>query len=95
MSAVLTAAGWVGGFLTMAAYGLVTLRYLNPTTLWFPILNVVGGLLLVGSALDAGALPNAVISIVWAAVGLYALATRRRKPSLAQADSVPSPAGHA
>lgn len=77
MGTALTAAGWVGGFLMMVAYGLVTLRYLSATGLLFQCTNIVGAVLLAGSAIDAGALPNAVISVVWAAVGVYALVANK------------------
>lgn len=77
MSVLLTAAGWVGGLLMVLAYGLVTLRHLRSTGIVFQLLNTLGAVLLIGSAVDAGAFPNAVISIAWAAIGLYGMCRPR------------------
>jgi hypothetical protein len=78
MDILLNVAGWVGGLLVIVAYGLLSLRWVDANGLSFNILNTVGGALLVGTAIQAGAVPNAAINVVWVVFGLYALATRHR-----------------
>jgi hypothetical protein len=78
MDMLLNVAGWLGGLLVIVAYGLLSLRWVNSDGFLFNILNTVGGALLVGTAIQAGAVPNAAINVVWVVFGLYALATRYR-----------------
>jgi hypothetical protein len=71
MHAALTAAGWLGGTLSLLAYALLLLRRVSATGRWFNSLNVASGLLLVCSAFAAGAVPNMVFNLIWAGWGLY------------------------
>lgn len=72
------AAGWVGAGLTLLAYGLLVMRRLESGGPWFNGMNVLGGLLLLGSAVAAGAMPNVVLNVVWVVAGTYGLIARGR-----------------
>lgn len=100
MDAVLTAAGWAGGTLCLVAYILLILEKLHATGTWFNVLNIISGMLLVGSAFAAGALPNMVFNLLWCSWGLYGLAARRPQvavvpPAAAACPTCCRPAGRA
>lgn len=78
---ILIAGGWIGGVLTLLAYGLLIRNYLSASGLWFNIINTIGGLLLVGSALAVGALPNVFLNSVWTAAGLYGAVMSAKRPA--------------
>ena len=78
MESVLAIAGWGGGVLVGIAYALVSLGRIHAQSPTFQLLNVVGGALLTWTALDHGALSNAVIDLVWVGFGLYTLVILRR-----------------
>lgn len=80
MGPLLDAAGWCGGVTVAVAYVLVSTRRISAETRTFQILNVIGAVLLTGTALQRGALPNTVINLVWIMFGLYALRTAHRAP---------------
>lgn len=73
MVLVLDAAGWIGGVFVTVGYVLVSIGQLTAASRRFQMLNVAGGVLLTGTALYRGALPNTVINVVWIVFGLYAL----------------------
>ncbi|CAN5603527.1 hypothetical protein BH24ACT11_BH24ACT11_11390 [soil metagenome] len=77
MVLVLDAAGWIGGVFVTVGYVLVSIGQLTATSRRFQMLNVAGGVLLTGTALYRGALPNTIINIVWIVFGVYALVSRR------------------
>lgn len=74
---VLDAAGWIGGVFVTVGYVLVSIGQLTAASRRFQVLNVAGGVLLTGTALYRGALPNTVINIVWIVFGVYALVSTR------------------
>ena len=66
-------AGWSGGGLIIAAYGLLTAGKLAAEGAAYQWLNVVGA---VGVGLNGwwnGALPSVALNLVWAGIGLVAL----------------------
>lgn len=77
MVLVLDAAGWIGGVFVTVGYVLVSIGQLTATSRRFQMLNVAGGVLLTGTALYRGALPNTIINIVWIVFGVYALVSTR------------------
>lgn len=67
------AAGWIGVFCILGAYGALSLGYLEANSLWYHGLNLVGG---VGIIIDALADKNyqpAVLNIVWIGFALFAI----------------------
>lgn len=71
MNVALMTAGWIGGFLCLTAYGLLIAERVSASGTWFTRLNILGSGLLFGSAISAGALPNAMINMVWIGLAVY------------------------
>lgn len=78
------AVGWLGAFLTVGAYALVTRGRVAPDSLTFQGLNIVGGCGLALSAAVNGAWPSVVTNIVWVAIGVQAILSLRRFVSIAK-----------
>ncbi len=79
-------AGWGGGVLIIAAYGLLTTGKLPAEGAAYQWLNVVGA---VGVGLNGwwnGALPSVALNLVWGGIGLVALMRlgRARAPAKAE-----------
>jgi hypothetical protein len=73
MSELVHSGGWLGAALLLYAYWAVSRGRISGGGRQFQWCNVVGGLGLSVSALYAGALPSAVLNIIWIAVGLVSL----------------------
>lgn len=72
--------GWVGMLLILGAYALVTAGRLDGRGRAYQWMNVLGS---TGFIVNSGwnhALPSAVLNVVWAGIGIYALT---RGPRLA------------
>lgn len=72
------AAGWAGALLILAAYALVSMRRVPPDSLLYQTLNIVGAAGFVINGLAHGAMPSAVLNIVWIGIGAYALSRRAK-----------------
>ncbi|WP_205481247.1 CBU_0592 family membrane protein [Sphingomonas arenae] len=75
--------GWTGAVLILGAYGLLTAGKLQANSIAYQSMNVVGA---AGFAINGwwhGALPSAVLNIVWMGIGIVALQAilRRRSPA--------------
>ncbi|MCM0621169.1 CBU_0592 family membrane protein [Nocardioides bruguierae] len=66
-------AGWTGGVIVLVPYVLVALGRMSSSSHTYQWLNVVGGLLLMGTALNAHAMPNVAINVVWIGAGILTL----------------------
>ena len=75
---LLDAAGWIGAALVIIAYALLSFHRLNATTIAYQALNIVGSLLLIINTAWHAAWPSAVVNIIWAAIGLVAVARAPR-----------------
>jgi hypothetical protein len=69
--------GWAGALLVLAAYGLLTMQRVAPTSAAYRWLNVAGSAGLIINSTWNGAFPGAFLNVVWLAVTLYALARVR------------------
>lgn len=84
MTAWISAAGWLGAGLVLAAYALLSARRLHGNSPTFQMLNLVGSAGLAASAASAGALPSAVVNVIWMAIGAIVLVRRPdRRPGRA------------
>lgn len=85
MHALVTALGWFGAVLCLAAYLLVSTGRWSAASGRYQLANVVSGLMLGTVAATAGVWPSAATNAVWAGVGLVTglvlLRTRRRAPA--------------
>jgi hypothetical protein len=82
MTTLIDAVGWAGAVLVLAAYALVSTNRLRSQSLPYQGLNIAGAVGLVINSAWNGAIPSAVVNIVWIGIGLYALqhAHRGRSP---------------
>jgi len=69
--------GWVGAALILAAYALLSTGRLSARSAAYQWMNVVGAAGFVINTGWHGAIPSAVLNVVWMGIGLYAL-TRMR-----------------
>lgn len=78
-------AGWIGSFLILLAYFLVSTKRVAGDSGLFQLINFVGALLLIWLAVVHDAWPLAFLDIVWAGIALVAIAAivreRKRKQS--------------
>ena len=66
-------AGWAAAVLILAAYGLLTAGKLTANDPVYQWLNVVGAAGFVINSGWNGAVPSAVLNVVWAGIGMVAL----------------------
>ena len=67
-------AGWLGAGLILAAYGLLTAGRLKARSIAYQAMNVVGALGFIVNSGYNGAIPSAALNVVWAGIGLVAIA---------------------
>ena len=75
----ISAAGWLGAGLTLAAYFLVSARKLEGHSAAFQALNFVGSIGLATSSAAVGAFPSVAANVIWMAIGVFALLRRPRR----------------
>ena len=66
-------AGWIGALLILGGYALLTAGKLQPQSVAYQAMNVVGALGFIANGLWHGAMPSAVLNIIWAGIGAVAL----------------------
>ena len=77
MALVIEVIGWAGALLVLVAYALVSAGRVSPRSLCYQALNIGGAIGLVINSAWNGAIPSAVVNLVWIGIGVYALASRR------------------
>jgi hypothetical protein len=65
--------GWLGAGLILGAYALLTAGKVQPNSVAYQGMNVVGALGFIANGWWHGAMPSAVLNIIWAGIGLVAL----------------------
>ena len=65
--------GWIGTFLVLGAYFLVSFSWLDGESLIFQLMNLFGSLGLLAIAFSKKVYQSVVVNIVWAAIGIVAL----------------------
>lgn len=73
--------GWIGAGLILLAYALLTAGKLEARSLAYQGMNVVGALGFIANGWYHGAMPSAVLNIIWAGIGLVALWKIRERAS--------------
>ena len=76
------AAGWLGAVLILAAYILVSMGRIGGRSPLFQWLNIAGAAGFVVNSGAHGALPSALLNVVWMAIGIFTLWRIRRDPSI-------------
>lgn len=74
-------AGWLGAALILGAYALLTAGKLQARSVAYQAMNVVGALGFIVNSGWNGAIPSAALNVVWAGIGVAAIAgiVRRRR----------------
>ena len=67
------AIGWTGAALILAAYVLLSLGKTHGQSRLYQWMNVVGAACFVLNSGYNGAVPSAVLNVIWAGIGLYTL----------------------
>ena len=65
--------GWAAALLILGAYGLLTAGKLHARSPAYQWMNVVGAAGFIVNSGYNGAFPSAVLNVVWAGIGIYAL----------------------
>jgi membrane-bound ClpP family serine protease len=81
---ILASIGWLGVVLCTVGYLLLSMKVIKAESLGFQLLNIIGGLCLVATAVDSDDMPNAVANVLWMFIGVYALGRQLRTQSTAR-----------
>jgi hypothetical protein len=75
-------AGWAGALLILGAYALLTAERVTSRSALYQAMNVAGAAGFIVNGWWHGALPSAVLNVIWMGIGLFALARMlmRRRP---------------
>jgi hypothetical protein len=73
--------GWLGAAALLVAYAMVSSRKLEGHSAAFQLLNVSGSLLLAANTIFYGSYPSTFVNLIWAAIAIFSVATRKRLSS--------------
>jgi hypothetical protein len=71
--------GWIGAFLYIIAYLLVSIKKIRADQLNFQLLNISGGICLIVNSLHQSDYPSVFTNGVWAAIGVFAIYYNKRR----------------
>ena len=77
MATLIELVGWVGALAVLLAYALVSTERVTSRSWSYQLLNITGAVGLVVNSSWNGAIPSAVVNLIWIGIGIYALAARR------------------
>lgn len=78
MDVLLTAVGWVGAALLLTGYALVSSSRMSGDGVAYQLINLTGSVSLMINSAYSSAWPSAGLNLVWAAIGVVALAKLAR-----------------
>jgi hypothetical protein len=81
--------GWAAAVLILAAYGLLTAGRLDARSRAYQWMNVLGAAGFILNSGWNGALPSAVLNVIWAGIGLAALWRITRRSAAVQGPDQP------
>ena len=67
------ALGWVGTFLVLLAYFLLTRRTLDRNSRVYHIMNLVGAIFIGVNSMINGAYPSTTVNVVWSVIAIYGI----------------------
>jgi dolichyl-phosphate-mannose--protein O-mannosyl transferase len=79
MAIAIELAGWVGALAVLLAYGLVSAERVTSRSWTYQLLNIGGAIGLVINSTWNGAIPSAVVNLIWIGIGAYALMAGARR----------------
>lgn len=65
--------GWIGSVQVIAAYGLNSYQRIKSDSIWFLLLNLIGGICLIIYSVYYTAYANTFINVVWVIIAIPAL----------------------
>ena len=71
--------GWIGAFLLLLAYALVSFKKLAADSLAYQGMNVAASVLLAINTIYHQAFPSSFVNIVWTFIALFAILTIRKR----------------
>jgi hypothetical protein len=72
--------GWVGSVLVVGAYALNISGKIHHSSKLYLWANLAGSAFLIFNTLFYGAIPSAVVNIIWVGIALWGMAKRQAKP---------------
>lgn len=76
---LLNVLGWIGAFLLLLAYALVSFKKLEADSQTYQWLNITASVLLLVNTIYYGAYPSSFVNAVWTMIAFAAILTIRRK----------------
>ena len=73
MKLVVEIAGWIAAVLILTAYALLSAGKLTGKSVAYQVMNIVGAIGFVINTGYNGAIPSAVLNIIWVGIGVWAL----------------------
>jgi hypothetical protein len=74
-------AGWIAAVLILTAYALLSVGKLTGKSVSYQVMNIVGAAGFVVNTAYNGAIPSAVLNVIWVGIGIYALVKIRASRS--------------
>ncbi len=71
--------GWIGAFLLLLAYGMVSFKKVEADSFLYQGLNIAASVLLAINTIYHGAFPSSFVNIVWTIIAVLAVLTVIRK----------------
>jgi hypothetical protein len=78
MKVAVEVVGWAGAALILLAYALLSGGKLRSESLTYQLMNILGAAGFVVNSGWNGALPSAVMNLIWMGIGVYAVRQQRR-----------------
>jgi hypothetical protein len=75
------AIGWVGAAALLVAYAMVYHKKLQGDSGTYQALNISGSVLLAANTIFYGSYPSTFVNLIWAAIAIFSIATRKRLSS--------------
>ncbi|HEY4064654.1 MAG TPA: hypothetical protein VGM30_22265 [Puia sp.] len=70
--------GWIGSVMVVLAYTLNMFKRMEPDSVAYYGLNIVGSACLIVNTLYHHAIPSAVVNVIWVFIALVALVRKKR-----------------
>jgi hypothetical protein len=78
-SLIFNALGWVGAFLLLLAYTMVSFKKLEADSQTYQWLNITASVLLLINTIYYGAYPSSFVNAAWTVIAFFAILTIRKK----------------
>ncbi len=78
MTLIIEAIGWIAAVLILGAYGLLSAGRIGPKSMAYQVMNMVGAAGFIVNSGWNGALPSAVLNVIWLAIGIFTVWQMRR-----------------